>query len=136
MLALLVQETTDSSTSSGAAVGIIVVAVVLYVAVAVIVIASMWRLFNKSGQKGWTAIVPILNTLVLLKVVHKELWWIILLFIPCVNIVVLVIVYFGLAEAFGKGAGWGIGILLLPFIFMPALAFGSSQYQLVPDPLL
>ncbi len=133
MLAPLAQVTADSSGAAGA--GIIAVGGILYIALVVLIIASMWKLFEKSGQKGWAAIIPILNILVLLKVVHKELWWIILLLIPCVNIVAYVIVYFNVAKAFGKGAGWGVGVVILPIIFLPMLGFGSAQYVLEPDPL-
>jgi hypothetical protein len=33
-----------------------------------------------------------------------------------------------LAEKFGKGAGFGIGLAFLPFIFYPILGFGSATY--------
>jgi len=35
----------------------------------------------------------------------------------------------GLAESFGKGAGFGIGLWLLGMIFIPILGFGDAQYQ-------
>jgi hypothetical protein len=133
MLAPLAQVTADSSGAAGA--GLIAVGGIAYIAFLVLIIASMWKMFEKAGQKGWTAIIPILNIIVLLKVVHKELWWIILFIIPCVNIVAYVIVYFGLAKAFGKSAGWGLGLIILPIIFLPMLGFGSAQYVLEPDPL-
>ncbi len=135
MLALLAQSTTTTTTSSAAGGAVVLVLVVVYLAFIVLMIASLWKLFDKAGQKGWTAIVPILNIIVLLKVVHKELWWIILFLIPCVSIVALVIVYFNVAKAFGKGAGYGLGLIILPFIFFPILGFGSAQYALQPDPL-
>jgi Family of unknown function (DUF5684) len=136
MLALLAQSTTTTTTSASAGGAVIFgVIAILYVAWIVLVIASMWRLFNEAGQKGWCAIVPILNIIVLLKVVHKELWWIILFLIPCVSIVAAFIVYIDLAKAFGKNTLWGVGLILLPWITFPALAWGSSQYLLQPDPL-
>ncbi len=136
MFGLLAQTTTTTSTGLGAGgVALIAGGAVVYFALIVLMIASMWKIFNKAGQKGWLAIIPILNIIVLLKVVHKELWWIILLLIPCVNIVAYIVVYFSLAKAFGKGAFYGIGIVLFWFIFVPMLGFGSAQYALEPDPL-
>ena len=85
---------------------------------------------------GWAAIIPILNTLVLIKLVKRPIWWIILLLIPCVNIVVGIIPLIDLAKAFGKGGGFAVGLILLGPIFMLILGFGSAQYQLDPDPLL
>ena len=55
-------------------------------------------------------------------------WNIIFLLIPFVNIYFGIKVYIKLSEAFGHGAGFGLGLIFLNPIFMPILAFGSSQY--------
>lgn len=96
---------------------------------AVIIIAAMWKIFTKAGQPGWAAIVPLYNYYVLLKVVGRPGWWIILLFIPLVNIVIAFMVTYDLAKVFGKGVGYFLGLLFLGFIFYPMLGFGSAQYQ-------
>ena len=49
--------------------------------------------------------------------------------IPFVNFMVLIILIIDLAKSFGKGVGFGIGLLLLAVIFFPILGFGSAQYQ-------
>jgi hypothetical protein len=49
--------------------------------------------------------------------------------IPFVNFIIAIILLIDLAKSFGKGVGFGIGLLLLPFIFFPILGFGSAQYQ-------
>jgi hypothetical protein len=118
--------------SNGAATGI---GIVIYVAVLVLIIAGYWFTFTKAGQHGWTSIIPILNIFVLLKVVKRPLWWVILMLIPCVNIVVWIIVAIDLSKAFGHGGGFAVGLILLPPIFLLILGFGSSTYQLEPDPL-
>ena len=107
----------------------------LYLALIVVVIAGMWKAFEKAGQPGWTAIVPILNIIVMLKIADKELWWIVLMLIPLVNIVIAIIVMIAIAEKFGKSAGFGIGLALLGFIFWPILGFGDAQYHGTPDPI-
>ncbi len=53
--------------------------VIAYLAVVVIGIAGLWTTFTKAGQPGWTAIIPILNILVLLKVVKRDWWWLLLM---------------------------------------------------------
>src|SRR6266404_2056789 len=75
------------------------------------------------------AIIPIVNSYFLCKVAGRPGWWLILLFIPFVNLIIWIILCIDIAKAFGKGAGFGIGLLLLPFIFFPILGFGSAQYQ-------
>lgn len=96
---------------------------------AVILIASMWKIFAKAGQPGWAAIVPIYNYYIMLKVVGRPGWWIILLFVPIVNFVVALIVTYDLAKVFGKGMGYFLGLLFLGFIFYPMLGFGGAQYR-------
>lgn len=102
---------------------------VIYIAVLILMIAAFWKVFTKAGKPGWASIIPIYNLIVLLEIAGKPLWWIILLLIPIVNIVIAILVYISLAEKFGKGAGFGIGLIFLPFIFFPILAFGDAQYR-------
>lgn len=97
--------------------------------VAVVTIAAMWKVFSKAGEPGWAAIIPIYNTFVLLRVAQKPWWWLLLFLIPIVNFFVLIAVSVAVAEKFGKGAGFGIGLALLPMIFYPMLGFGSSTYS-------
>jgi hypothetical protein len=96
--------------------------------VAVLAIVALWKIFTKAGEPGWYSIIPIWNTLVLLRIVGRPMWWIILLLIPFVNIVIIIIVMNDLSKSFGQGIGFTIGLILLSFIFMLVLAFGKYQY--------
>ena len=96
--------------------------------VGILVIAGMWKVFTKAGKPGWAAIIPIYNVIVLLQIAGKPLWWIVLLFIPIVNIVVAAMVMIGVAKAFGKGTGFALGLLFLSPIFIPILGFSDAQY--------
>ena len=94
----------------------------------ILMIASIWRIFTKAGEPGWACLIPIYNVVVLLKIAGKPWWWLLLLLIPLVGFVLGFIVNIQLAERFGKTAGFGIGLSLLGFIFLPILAFGDAQY--------
>lgn len=94
-----------------------------------VVIAGVWATFTKAGKPGWAAIVPIYNLIVMLQIAGKPLWWIILFLIPLVNLIVAILVAIAIAEKFGKGAGFGIGLAFLGFIFYPILGFGDAKYQ-------
>jgi hypothetical protein len=100
----------------------------LQLAVCVLVIVSVWKVFTKAGQPGWASIIPIYNLYILMKIAGRPGWWLLLLLIPLVNLVIVVILSIDVAKAFGKGAGFGIGLLLLGFIFYPILAFGDATY--------
>jgi len=111
--------------SSAAGVGILVV---VYIAVIVFEIAALWMVFVKASEAGWKAIIPIWNTLIILKIVGRPWWWILLFLIPIVNIVVFIIVYLDLAKSFAKSTGFAVGLILLGFIFLPILGFGPASY--------
>lgn len=90
----------------------------------ILTIVSLWKIFEMFGQKGWAAIIPFYNIIVLLRIVNWEpvkFWF---FFIPIYNIYLSFLLYKDLAAKFGRGTtGFAIGILLLPFIFLPMLAF-------------
>ena len=101
----------------------------VYLVMIVAAIAGMWKVFEKAGQPGWASIVPIYNLVVLLQIVNKPIWWIVLLLIPLINIVILIMVSIALAEKFGKGGGFAVGMVFLPFVFYPLLGFGDERFQ-------
>jgi hypothetical protein len=119
----------DSNNYGGLAAGMGVVAWLLYMVVIVFYIFCMWKVYVKAGKPGWAAIIPIYNVLVQLEIVGRPWWYLLLLFVPVVNFVIGIIVLFDLAKVFGKGTGFGFGLLFLSFIFIPILAFGDAKYQ-------
>ncbi len=97
--------------------------------ISVVVVAGFWKVFAKAGQPGWAAIVPFYNVYVMTQIAGKPAWWMVLFFIPIANIVAAFIVNIAIAEKFGKGTGFGIGMIFLSFIFWPILGFGDAQYN-------
>jgi hypothetical protein len=114
--------------------GGLLVVLIIELALAVLVIAAVWKVFSKAGQPGWAALIPFYNTYVMLIVAGKPGWWLILLFIPFVNIVISILALAGLAKNFGKGVGFILGLIFLPIIFFPILGFGSAKYSPVVTP--
>ena len=102
---------------------------IVYAAIVILMIAAMWKVFTKAGQPGWGCLIPIYNLYIMCKIAGRPGWWVILMFIPLVNLIIIIILVIDIAKSFGKGVGFGIGLLLLPFIFYPILGFGSAQYQ-------
>ena len=101
---------------------------VIWCVVIIFYIAAMWKVFTKAGQPGWASIVPIYNGIVMLQIAGKPIWWILLYFIPLVNIVISIIVLNNISKNFGHGVGFTLGLIFLGFIFIPILAWGDSQY--------
>jgi len=91
-------------------------------------IAAGWRVFAKAGEPGWGILVPIYNLYLICKIAGRPEWWLILFFIPLVNVAIGLIIAMDIAKAFSKSSGFGIGLWLLSFIFVPILGFGSAEY--------
>lgn len=140
--------------------GILGVFLLIVLVLAALVIIAMWKIFTKAGKPGWSAIVPYYNSYILGKIANSDDKITIALVAVTVadtliskaitsnsssliiatagllslSILVLwIITMVHLAAAFGEGVGFAVGIILLPFIFLPILAFGDYSYQ-CPQP--
>jgi hypothetical protein len=105
-----------------------VVALIIELALIVLFVAAYWIVFQKAGQPGWAAIVPIYNTIVLLRIAGRPWWWLFLMMIPLVNLIILIILTLDIATAFGKSLLFAIGMMVLFPIFLLILAFGDAEY--------
>ncbi|HEY6163049.1 MAG TPA: DUF5684 domain-containing protein [Bacteroidia bacterium] len=86
---------------------------------------SYWIIFEKAGEKGWKAIVPVYAILVWLGICGRPWWWI--FFFPFA--IPIVILMFDTARVFGKNVLFGLGLLLMNVLFMAILAFGGAGYK-------
>lgn len=103
---------------SGAFVIIWLIALVLSI---VVLIANI-KIYKKLGLPGWGVIVPIYGQWILLKAVELPGW---LSILPVANIIALIVANYRLAGKFGKGAGFGLGLVFLTPIFYMILGFGK-----------
>ena len=98
-------------------------------ALALLVVVSTWKVFEKAGEPGWASLIPIYNVYVMLKIGNNPGWYLVLLLVPVVNLFVTGKLFVDLARSFGKGIGWGLGLWILPFVFFPMLGFGGANYR-------
>lgn len=96
----------------------------------IVCIIGFWKVFEKAGQPGWAALIPIYNAYILLKIAGRPGWWLLLMLIPLVNIVISLIIAMDVAKSFGQSAAFGIVLLfLLSGIGYLILGFGNYQYS-------
>ena len=130
-----VPELTDAEAAGliGGLIAAILAMIVPLLIVGAIYVVANWKIFEKAGQPGWAAIIPIYNIIVMLDVQGRPKWWIIWYLIPFVNyvsgVVMFIIQCLDYAKRFGKDGGFVAGLILLNPIFLLILAFGSAQYQ-------
>ena len=109
--------------------GLVVFSIIFYLAIIVWMAVTMWFIYEKAGQPGWAAIIPVYNLIVFFRIIEKPWWWIFLWIIPYLQLIWIIWGYNLLAKKFGKSTGFTVGIVFLGFIFLPILAFGSAQYE-------
>ena len=105
-----------------------VLASVVWLGLTVMLIVAMWRIFAKAGVPGWVSLIPVYNLVKMLHITGRSGWWILGMFVPFLGVFVAIRLVFDLASAFGRGVGFGFGLLLLAPIFIPILGFGDARY--------
>jgi hypothetical protein len=113
--------------AAGAGLGVGVM--LTYFAILAIWIVSQWRILEKGGKPGWACLIPIYGTLVHLDMIRRPWWWILLMLVPFVNFYIFFIYLNDLSKGFGKSVGFTVGLIFLPFIFFPILAFGDADFD-------
>jgi hypothetical protein len=100
-----------------------------WLVIMVVFIAAWWKVFSKAGVPGWTALIPIYNAYVFLKIVGRPGWWLLLFLVPFLNIIIGVIIQVDLARSFGRGIGFALGLIFLSPIFILILGFSDIRYE-------
>ncbi len=97
---------------------------------------GLFKIFEKANVPGWKAFVPFLNWSEWLKIIGKPQWWIVLLFIPIVNVFYMAYMLIGLAKAFKHyDLGSHAAAVLAPYIYLPYLGFSKNEKYYGPDGL-
>ena len=130
--------TSTDLAAAGITGGLMVVYGILACVIGVLGIIAMWKIFTKAGKPGWASIIPVYNLVVWYQIAGMNPLLLLVLIgciIPVVNIfagiaffVIGIFVNIKIAKAFGKGTGFAVGLILLPFIFQLILAFDKSEY--------
>ena len=106
-----------------------IVGIIIYLAIILFYVYCSWRLFEKAGRPGWECIIPIYSTYIMITQIAKLEWWyLLLMFIPFVNIFVFFKVYIDIAKNFGKSTMYGVGLVIIGFILLPMLALGDAEF--------
>ncbi len=103
----------------------------------IVMVISWWKIFEKAGIEGWKALIPFYNMWILTEIAGRPGWLVIVMMFSTmlgdiailVILVIQIIIYSDLAKAFGKELAFTIGIIVLPIVFFPILAFGKSTLK-------
>ncbi|GAL81405.1 signal peptidase I [Algibacter lectus] len=76
-----------------------------------------WKLYIKAGRQAWEAFIPVYNGVVLMKIINRPVWWVILLFLPIVNMIMFPVVWVETARSFGKNKPLDTALAILTLGF-------------------
>lgn len=116
--------------------------VVALVALIIVIfgIVCYWKIFEKAGREGLKALIPFYNSWTLCEIVFGKGYWMFVALVgvlgpigPILEFVWSIITTIRLAKSFGKSGGFIIGLIFLPIIFVPMIAFGSAEYEELPE---
>jgi hypothetical protein len=105
-----------------------VASAVVSLVIFVLLVVGTWRVFEKANRPGWWSIIPILNVIVLLQITGRSGWWVLGYLVPFVNLFVHIRWGIEMAQSYGRGVGFAVGLILLEPLFVLILGFDSSRY--------
>lgn len=78
--------------------------IIFILIIQVIHFLGTWKLYVKAGRKAWEAAIPVYNAIILMKIINRPKWWVILLFIPIINLLMFPVVWVETLRSFGKNS--------------------------------
>jgi len=125
--------TTTSDANAGLAAGMMLIIFLAIAVFVVIAVVGMWKLFEKAGEQGWKALIPVYNTWILMEISGKPGWWALVTLIPWVGSVIYLVLFImamlQLAKNFGKSDTFAIiGLVIFSVVGFLILGFGDAKY--------
>ncbi|HKJ47954.1 MAG TPA: signal peptidase I [Christiangramia sp.] len=77
---------------------------IFFLLIQVVHFLGTWKLYQKAGRKAWEAAVPVYNAVVLMKIINRPWWWVILMFIPIVNLIIIPVIWVETIRSFGRNS--------------------------------
>ena len=74
-----------------------------------------WKLYQRAGYKPWQAAIPIYNAVVLMKIINRPRWWVLMFFMPIINLIIFPVVWVETARSFGKRSTTDTFLTLISF---------------------
>lgn len=86
-----------------------------FLVIQIIHFLGTWRLYKKAGRQAWEAAVPVYNAVVLMKIINRPWWWVILLFIPIVNLIMIPVIWVETIRSYGRNSSMDTFLVLITF---------------------
>ena len=104
--------------------------IIIFLVFQIIYFLSTWKLFIKAGEKPIYSLIPFYNLIIMMKIIKRPKWWVVLLFIPVINLLMVGVVIIEILRSFGKNSNLDtlIGLVSLGTYITYINYFGSIDY--------
>lgn len=131
---------TDAAAVGAAVGGVLAVYSIIILAIAIVELVGMWKMFTKAGEAGWKCLIPIYNLVILFKIAGISPWLILCFLLSAVPVVgwlvmlgLQIYLAINLSKSFGMGNGFAAGLFFFQPIFICILGFGKAEYKGVAE---
>jgi len=90
---------------------------IFFILIQIIHFFGTWKLYQKVDRKKWEALLPIYNAIVLMQIINRPRWYVVLLFVPVVNLLMFPVVWVETIRSFGKNKTSDTWLVLLTLGF-------------------
>ena len=77
---------------------------IFFLIIQVVHFLGTWKLYQRAGRKAWEAAIPVYNAIVLMQIINRPKWWVILFFIPIVNLIIIPVTWVETIRSFGRNS--------------------------------
>ena len=99
----------------------------------VIHFAGTWKLYKKAGRQVWEAAIPVYNAIVLMQIIRRPKWWVILLFIPIINLLMFPVIWVETIRSFGRKSFVETWLVILTLGFYTYYVNYSLDVEYIKD---
>jgi len=105
---------------------------IFFLLIQVVHFLGTWKLYQRAGRKAWEAAIPVYNAVVLMKIINRPWWWVVLMFIPIVNLIIIPVIWVETIRSFGRNSTIDtVAVILTLGLYIYYVNYGTSNAYIV-----
>ena len=99
-----------------------------------IIFGGTQKLFMLVGISSWKSVIPIYNIIKILELINRPKWWIILVFIPVINIIMIPVIWVELVKRFNHNSKSDRILAIISFgLYLYYISYFSKKTKYIND---
>ena len=100
----------------------------------IIIFGGTQKLFMLAGISSWKSIIPIYNIIKLLEIINRPKWWIILVFIPVINLIMIPVIWVELVKRFNHNSKLDRILVIITFgLYLYYISYSSKKTKYIDE---